>query len=147
MPIFKKQKKEEKAPEKPALREHPLDDNHKVVLNSKRLIPIVIQDYLTREDLRLAYMDRWALDVSLGESKLHIYSRSKRKQMLFGADKGLEFEIKSVKLDVTRRSLLFEVLSSGQSDSYSSFVYPIEANSNSNGSSHEDFECSDSESW
>ncbi|MGH1364028.1 MAG: phosphoribosyl-AMP cyclohydrolase [Calditrichia bacterium] len=147
MSLFKKKKKEEPVSNRPVKREHPIGASHKVILNSKRLIPIVIQNFLSREVLQLAYMDRWALDVSMAENRLHVFSRSRQKQTLFGEDKGLEYEIKSVKLDNTKRSLLFEVLPSEQPHPESRFSFTVFPSVNSNGETDEDFQNSDSESW
>lgn len=52
----------------------------KLRFNADGLIPAIVVDYLTREVLTLAYMNRESLEISMKEGKTCFYSRS-RKQL------------------------------------------------------------------
>lgn len=104
-----------------------LDDEHQVVLNSRGLVPVVLQDMISEEVLHLGYMDRWALNTTLEEKTVYYYRRSSGRLEKFGEKKGLEYEVKSIKLDRSRRSILMKVLSRDESNAIeSSFIHEIE---------------------
>lgn len=103
-----------------------LDSEHEVVLNSRGLVPVVLQDVISDEVLHLGYMDRWALNSTLEEKTVYYYRRSSGRLEKFGEKKGLEYEVKSIKLDRSRRSILMKVLSRDAANAIeSSFVYEI----------------------
>lgn len=104
-----------------------LDDEHQVVLNSRGLVPVVLQDVISDEVLHLGYMDRWALNSTLEERTVYYYRRSSGRLEKFGEKKGLEYEVKSIKLDRSRRSILMKVLSRDEANAIeSSFIHEIE---------------------
>ena len=104
-----------------------LDDEHQLVLNFRGLVPVVLQDIISDEVLHLGYMDRWALNSTLEEKTVYYYRRSSGRLEKFGEKKGLEYEVKSIKLDRSRRSILMKVLSRDESTVIeSSFIHEIE---------------------
>jgi len=87
-----------------------IDDEHKIVFNSSGLIPVVIQDDNTSEVLKLGYLNKWALEMSLNDKKVYLFRRSLQRLEVFGENQGLEYEISTIKLDRNRRSILFRVI-------------------------------------
>jgi phosphoribosyl-AMP cyclohydrolase len=106
MALFKKKKQSGDHPER---EEFFIDDQHKIVFNSSGLIPVVIQDEGSSEVLRLAYMNKWALEMSLTEKKVYLFRRSLHRVELLGEKEGLEYEISTIKLGRNRRSMLFKI--------------------------------------
>lgn len=91
-----------------------IGDDHKVVFNSSELIPVVIQNDMTSEVLRLGYLNKWALQMSLDEKKVFIFRRSLQSVEVFGEKQGIEWEISAIHLSRNRRSILFKVVPSGR---------------------------------
>lgn len=60
----------------------------KLRFNSDGLIPAVVVDYLTRDVLTLAYMNRESLEISMKEGKTCFYSRSRQKLWRKGETSG-----------------------------------------------------------
>lgn len=60
----------------------------KLKFNSDGLIPAVVVDYLTRDVLTLAYMNRESLEISMKEGKTCFYSRSRQKLWRKGETSG-----------------------------------------------------------
>lgn len=77
--------------------------------DDKGLIPAIIQDYKSKAVLTLCYMNREALEKTLGEGKVYVYRRSKRKLMMKGRTSGCIQKVKSVCIDCEGNSILFEV--------------------------------------
>lgn len=92
------------------------DDGQKVVLNSRGLIPVVLQDAESRAVLHLGYMDRRALYASMETRIVHIFRRSARQIERYGENAGLECRIESVHLHQSRRALLLTVWMQGDPD-------------------------------
>ncbi len=105
--LFKKLVKEKGKP--PVQKEFRLDHDHTVRFNSKGLVPVIVQDLETGEVLRLAYMDRWALDSSLEDKTVYIYHRRSQRMERLGKKDGIEYHLESVKLDESHNTLLFQV--------------------------------------
>jgi phosphoribosyl-AMP cyclohydrolase len=87
-----------------------IDDEHKIVFNSSGLIPVVIQDDKTSEVLKLGYLNKWAVEMSINDKKVYLFRRSLQRLEAFGENHGLEYEISTIKLDRNRRSILFRVI-------------------------------------
>ncbi len=77
--------------------------------DEKGLIPAIIQDQKTKEVLTLCYMNREALEKTLGEGKIYVYRRSKGRVMLKGETSGCIQVVKSLCMDCEGNSLLFKV--------------------------------------
>lgn len=102
-----------------------IDDNFKVILNSKGLAPVVIQHDQTLEVLRLGYLDHWALEMSFKNKKVFLYRRSRQRLEVLGEDDDVEYKITSIKLSRNHRNLLFKVLPSKVQNSQSNFTNTI----------------------
>ena len=87
-----------------------IDNQHKIVFNSSGLIPVIIQDDETSEVLRLGYLNKWALEMSLDDKKVYLFRRSLQRLEVFGEKQGIEYEITTIKLGRNRRSVLFKVI-------------------------------------
>ena len=53
-----------------------------VKFDANGLVPAVVQDSETGEVLMFAYMNREALELTIGTAKAHYYSRSRKKLWL-----------------------------------------------------------------
>lgn len=73
------------------------------------LIPVITQDYKTKEVLMLAYMNQEAFDKTLETGKVNYYSRSRNEQWLKGETSGHYQIVKSIKYDCDEDALLIEV--------------------------------------
>jgi len=80
-----------------------------IKFDDRGLIPAIIQDYKSKEVLTLCYMNREALEKTLGGGKIYVYRRSKRRLMLKGETSGCIQKVKSLSIDCEGNSLLFKV--------------------------------------
>ena len=73
------------------------------------LIPVVTQDFKTKEVLMVAYMNEEAFDKTIETGKVHYFSRSRSKLWLKGETSGhLQF-VKAIKLDCDGDTILIEI--------------------------------------
>ena len=111
--------------------EYLINGQFKLILNSRGLAPVILQDFQTKEVLHLGFMDRWALDVSFNSNKVYLYRRSTGKIQLLGENQGHLHIIKSAKLDKNGRTLMLQVTSSGENSpqealtTTSSFIHEV----------------------
>lgn len=103
----------------------PVGTNHTLLLNSRGLIPVVIQEHETGQVLRLGYMDQLALEMSTRHHNVFLFRRSRQQLQRMGEKEGIEYKIKEIHLDRAKRSLLVRVLSSDSSKMKSNFKYRI----------------------
>jgi phosphoribosyl-ATP pyrophosphohydrolase/phosphoribosyl-AMP cyclohydrolase len=80
-----------------------------IIWDKTPLIPAITQDFKTKEVLMLAYMNKEALKLSLSTNIAHYYSRSREKLWKKGESSGHIQNIKSIKLDCDKDSILLEV--------------------------------------
>lgn len=73
------------------------------------LIPVITQDYLTKEVLMLAYMNKEALAKTLETGKVNYYSRSRQTNWLKGETSGHYQIVKNISLDCDGDTLLIQV--------------------------------------
>lgn len=73
------------------------------------LVPVITQDYKTKEVLMMAYMNEEAFIKSMETGKVHYFSRSRNKLWLKGETSGHFQIIKSVNLDCDGDALLIKV--------------------------------------
>ena len=78
-------------------------------LNSDGLIPVITQDYRTREVLMLAYMNREAFHETLRTGCMTYYSRSRQSLWKKGETSGHYQYVKSLSLDCDNDTLLAKV--------------------------------------
>ena len=73
------------------------------------LIPAIIQDYITKEVLMLAYMSAESLDKTLEENTTWFYSRSRKELWNKGATSGHFQYVQEIKIDCDNDALLILV--------------------------------------
>lgn len=82
-------------------------------LNSDGLIPVVTQDYKSKEVLMVAYMNEEAYEKTLETKKVHYYSRSRQSLWLKGETSGHYQNVKSISFDCDNDTLLVQVEQEG----------------------------------
>jgi len=73
------------------------------------LVPVIVQDYRSREVLMVAYMNQQAWQKTLKTKKAHYYSRSRRALWLKGEESGHYQEVKNAFIDCDNDTLLLQV--------------------------------------
>lgn len=77
------------------------------------LVPVIIQDFDTREVLMLGYMNQEAFNVTKETEKVTFYSRSKGRLWTKGEESGHVLHVKSIELDCDQDSLLIQAIPVG----------------------------------
>lgn len=96
--------------------------------NSDGLIPVVVQDYKTREVLMVAYMDEEAYLHTLKSGRMTYYSRSRQEQWIKGETSGHFQYVMEMKADCDKDTILARVSQIGaacHTGSYSCFFNEI----------------------
>ncbi len=78
------------------------------------LVPVIVQDYQTRDVLMLAYMNQEAWDKTRRTGKAHYYSRSRDKLWLKGEESGHFQEVKKTLIDCDNDTLVLQVKQRGE---------------------------------
>lgn len=73
------------------------------------LVPVIVQDYLSKEVLMMAYMDQEAWEKTQKTGKAHYYSRSRRGPWIKGEESGHFQEVKEAFVDCDNDTLLLHV--------------------------------------
>jgi phosphoribosyl-AMP cyclohydrolase len=73
------------------------------------MVPVVVQDYRTKEVLMLAYMNQAAFNKTQRTKKAHYYSRSRDKLWLKGEESGHYQEVKGIFIDCDNDTILLHV--------------------------------------
>ena len=73
------------------------------------LVPVIVQDYRSREVLMVAYMNRQAWEMTRKTGKAHYYSRSRKGLWLKGEESGHYQEVKDAFIDCDNDTLLLQV--------------------------------------
>lgn len=73
------------------------------------LVPVIVQDYRSREVLMVAYMNAEAWKRTQKTGKAHYYSRSRRGLWLKGEESGHYQEVKDAFIDCDNDTLLLQV--------------------------------------
>ncbi len=73
------------------------------------LVPVIVQDYRSREVLMVAYMNREAWKKTQKSGKAHYYSRSRRGPWLKGEESGHFQVVKGAFIDCDNDTLLIQV--------------------------------------
>ena len=84
-----------------------------IKFDEKGLVPVIIQDYYTKEVLTLAYMNKESLEITLRDKKTCFFSRSRQELWLKGETSGNYQHVVSVKYDCDADALLVEVKKDG----------------------------------
>lgn len=82
-------------------------------LNSDGLIPVVAQDYITKDVLMVAYMNREAFEQTIRTGRMTYYSRSRQELWCKGDTSGHYQYMKSLNLDCDNDTLLARVYQIG----------------------------------
>ena len=77
------------------------------------LVPVVVQDYKSKEVLMLAFMNKEALELTLKTKIAHYYSRSKKRIWKKGESSQHTQEIKQMFYDCDNDTLLLKVKQNG----------------------------------
>jgi len=77
------------------------------------LIPAVIQDADSKRVLMVAYMNAEAVLATIRTGKTHFWSRSRRKFWIKGESSGHTQDVKSIRVDCDKDTLLIEVIQRG----------------------------------
>jgi phosphoribosyl-ATP pyrophosphohydrolase/phosphoribosyl-AMP cyclohydrolase len=81
--------------------------------NNDGLVPVIIQDFLTRQVLMLGYMNKEAFDKTIESSKVTFFSRTKKRLWTKGEESGNFLNLVSVKNDCDNDTLLIKVRPEG----------------------------------
>ena len=77
------------------------------------LIPVVVQDYTTREVLMVAYANSEAVGLTASTGFSHFYSRSRKKIWKKGEESGNVQRVIRILVDCDEDCLLYEVIPEG----------------------------------
>ena len=77
------------------------------------LVPVIVQDFVTREILMLAYMNSESLAMTLATGKATYWSRSRKELWVKGATSGNVQEVQNITLDCDGDALLVRVKQTG----------------------------------
>ena len=81
----------------------------KVDWEKSALIPVIAQDFQTKEVLMLAYMDKEALSLTLQTKKAHYFSRSKQRIWMKGESSGNIQNVQDIMIDCDNDTLLIMI--------------------------------------
>jgi phosphoribosyl-ATP pyrophosphohydrolase/phosphoribosyl-AMP cyclohydrolase len=84
---------------------------NKIVIDwdKNKLIPVIAQDYQTKEVLMLAYMNEEALNLTLEKKTAHYFSRSKQRIWQKGESSGNFQIVKDIFIDCDNDTLLLKI--------------------------------------
>lgn len=88
-------------------------DLSKVKFDDKGLVPVVVQDFFTKQVLTLAYMNRESLEITLAEKRTCFYSRSRGCLWRKGESSGNTQRLVRLYLDCDGDALTAEVIKAG----------------------------------
>ena len=77
--------------------------------DERGLVPVVVQDFRTKDVLMVAYMNEEAFELTQKTGKAHYYSRSRKKLWLKGETSGHTQEIKAIHIDCDNDTILILV--------------------------------------
>lgn len=80
-----------------------------LVKNSDGLVPVVVQEYRTKEVLMVAYMNQEALEATVKTGRMTYYSRSRKTQWVKGETSGHYQFVKSLTADCDKDTILAKV--------------------------------------
>jgi len=101
---------------------------NQIKFNKEGLVPVIIQDEITKQVLMLAYMNRESLEKTLEEGRTCFYSRSRRELWVKGDTSGNIQVVKKIVLDCDNDTLLVLVEQEGvacHTGNYSCFFREI----------------------
>lgn len=84
-----------------------------VTFNEEGLVPVIVQDAVSREVLMLAYMTEATLRETLETGQMVYWSRSRGERWVKGATSGHTQEVEEARVDCDGDTLLFKVHQTG----------------------------------
>lgn len=78
------------------------------------LLPVVVQDYKTKEVIMFAFMNEEAWEKTLKTKKAHYFSRKRNKLWMKGEESGNIQEVKDLYIDCDDDTILLKVKQIGQ---------------------------------
>ncbi len=81
----------------------------KIKFDEHGLVPVIVQDYYTKEVLMLAYMNKESFEKTILTKETWFYSRSRKELWNKGATSGHKQYIKKMSYDCDGDTLLIEV--------------------------------------
>ncbi|GBC75318.1 Phosphoribosyl-AMP cyclohydrolase [archaeon HR06] len=81
--------------------------------SENKLIPVIVQDYKTKEILMLAYANEEAIRKTLETGYAHYWSRSRKKLWKKGEESGNYQEVLDIKVDCDGDAILYLVRQKG----------------------------------
>jgi phosphoribosyl-ATP pyrophosphohydrolase/phosphoribosyl-AMP cyclohydrolase len=77
------------------------------------LVPVIIQDYKTRQVLMLGFMNKKAYNKTIKTNLVTFWSRSRKKIWIKGETLGNYLKVKNIKIDCDNDTLLIQVKPEG----------------------------------
>ena len=77
------------------------------------LIPVVVQDYYTKQVLTVAYMNRESLAITMREGRTCFFSRSRQELWRKGETSGNTQEVVTITADCDKDALVIQVIKNG----------------------------------
>lgn len=84
-----------------------------IKFDANGLIPAVVQDFITKKVLTVAYMNKESLDITLNEKRTCFWSRSRKELWRKGETSGNVQHVVSITADCDADALVVEVLKDG----------------------------------
>jgi phosphoribosyl-ATP pyrophosphohydrolase/phosphoribosyl-AMP cyclohydrolase len=81
--------------------------------DEKGLIPVVVQDYYTKQVLTVAYMNRESLAITMREGRTCFFSRSRQELWRKGETSGNTQEVVTITADCDKDALVIQVIKNG----------------------------------
>jgi len=81
--------------------------------NSDGLVPVIIQDAITKNVLMLGYMNKEAVDKTISTKLVTFYSRSKKRLWTKGEESGNFLNLVDIKVDCDNDTLLIKAIPNG----------------------------------
>jgi phosphoribosyl-AMP cyclohydrolase len=73
------------------------------------LVPVIVQDYRSRDVLMVAYMNEEAWNRTIKTGKAHFYSRSRQRLWFKGEESGHAQVVKNILIDCDNDTVLLQV--------------------------------------
>ena len=77
--------------------------------DERGLVPVVVQDFKSKDVLMVAYMNREAFELTLKTRNAHYYSRSRKQLWLKGETSGHTQRVKTIQIDCDNDTILVMV--------------------------------------
>lgn len=89
------------------------EDMMDLKFDDKGLIPVVVQDYYTKQVLTVAYMNKESLEITIREGRTCFFSRSRQELWRKGETSGNTQEVVNITADCDKDTLVIQVIKKG----------------------------------